>query len=114
MRWKRYAYWASIISLCLVVVIALVMDWGGPISTDPLSWGNIFSLLGLGIPMVFVGLDWMLTPEDFLNWLARHMPLNNPPKWTIRFFGCSVALTGVLPTAIGMSMACKALGIHIS
>ena len=113
MRWKRYAYWLSGISFFLAMAIVGVMDWGGPIPTGPLSWGNIAALLGSGIPAIFIGLDWMLSPKDLLDWLAKHVPWWSPPAWSLRFFGCFVSLSGMLGTTMGILAAFEALGISI-
>ena len=109
MHWKKYAYWLSGFFFLLATIIVVVMDWGGPISTDPLSWGSIVSELGIGTPLVFIGLDLMLSPEGSLNWLARHLPRWRPPVWNVRFFGCCLLLTGVLFTVLGISVALDAL-----
>ena len=113
MHWKQYAYWLSGFFFLLATIIVVVMDWGGPIPTDPLSWGSIISELGIGIPSVFIGLDLMLSPEGSLNWLAGHLPWWHPPVWNVRFFGCCLLLIGVLFTMLGISVALDALRTSI-
>jgi hypothetical protein len=113
MRWKKYAYWLSWFFIFLAMVVAEVMN--DILHTRP-YWGGVVALAGTGIPSMVIGLDWILTPEDFLN-LQKKIPFRRfwfrLSAWEARSVGCVVMLFGALFTTIGILLALESIGISV-
>lgn len=91
----------------------LVTDWADVGLVGPIPWLSVVSEWGIGMPMVFVGLNLMWTPEGLLNWLTKYVPWWHPEAKSIRLYGCFVSLLGVLSVMVGVSRILSALRIFV-
>jgi len=97
------------------VVLVVAMERQGPI--DPLSWESILSELCLAAVLIFVGLDFVLTPKVFLSWLrplerySYLRPSYATPACQIRIAGCLLLLFGSLLLINNVLDALTVLGL---
>lgn len=108
MYWKRYGYWLSGLSFVLTTIALIAIDsQEGPI--DPTSWESICTVFSLAVPMVFVGLNIVMSPDVLLDWLSSRLHWH-PPTYSFRVFGCCLVLGGVMGLGLGILNTLVALG----